>query len=298
MSTESWQFVLIRWLTFLALSTSLGVLTVYFYLRPRQALGTDFADVRKLARWGEISAVALIALAGARLWAQFQTLGGAEMGPFTEVMRPMLFETPWGLGLMAQVVLAIVASFAFGAPARQGAWWLAAAAVFLVSATPALSGHAVAELRPFIGVTMDTLHVLGGGVWLGTLSVLVALAIPILGNADARKALQEILVIFSKVALTAAAVVTLTGVYAAWVHVGSWNALWATRYGDELVLKLCGVAVAVLLGGVNWRVAVPRLTLGRVPAFAATGSAEVFTAILIYLLTAVLVGRPLPIEGA
>jgi copper transport protein len=244
-----------------------------------------------------MSSIALIILAVLRVMAQYQTLGGAEFGPFAEVMRPMIFETAWGFALIGQVICAIVASFAFGAPLKKPSWWVAGSAVLLMSITPALSGHAVAEQRPVLGVTMDWLHVLGGGVWLGTLSILVAFAIPILGNSDARKALQEILVIFSKVALSAAAVVTVTGIYAAWVHVGSWAALWDTRYGDELVLKLVGVGVALLLGAVNWRVAVPRLTLGRVPAFAATGSAEVFTAILIYLLTAVLIGRPLPMEG-
>jgi putative copper export protein len=211
-------------------------------------------------------------------------------------MRPMLFETPWGVGLIGQTGVAIVASFAFGAVPRSGAWPVAAGATLLLTVTPALSGHAVAEARPALGVTLDTLHVLAGGIWLGTLTVLVAVSLPVLGDATARKALQEILIRFSKVALTSAAVVTVTGVYAAWVHVGSWGALWSTPYGDALLLKLCTVALAVLLGAINWRVAVPRLTLGRVPRFAATGSAEVFTALLIYLLTAVLVGRPLPLE--
>jgi putative copper export protein len=72
--------------------------------------------------------------------------------------------------------------------------------------------------------------------------------------------------------------------------------LWSTPYGDALVLKVCVVGLALVLGAVIWRVAVPRLTLGRVPAFAATGSAELFAALLIYMLTAVLVGRPLPTE--
>jgi putative copper export protein len=279
-----------------ALSTAIGALTAYFYLRPRQALGTDLADERKLARWSELSSMALVLLGGARLWAQWITLGGREAGPFAEVMRPMIFETSWGAGLIIQTLAAIVASFAFGAPKRRMAWQIGAVAVVLLCMTPGLSGHAVAEPRPWVGVSMDTLHVLGGGLWLGTLTVLVALAIPILGDAAARKALQAILVIFSKVALTAAAVVTLTGVYAAWVHVGSWQGLWSTPYGDALVLKVCVVGLALVLGAVNWRVAVPRLTLGRVPAFAATGSAELFAALLIYMLTAVLVGRPLPTE--
>jgi putative copper export protein len=208
----------------------------------------------------------------------------------------MVFETPWGVGLIGQTVFAIVASFAFGAAPRRGAWNTAAVAIVLVSVTPALSGHAVGEPRPIIGVTLDTIHVIAGGVWLGTLTVMVALAIPVLGEAATRKALQQILVTFSKLALTAAAIVTLTGLYAAWVHVGSWSGLWSTPYGDVLVLKVCAIAVAVLLGGVNWRIAVPRLTVGRVPGFAASGSAEVFAALLIYLLTAVLVGRPLPME--
>jgi putative copper export protein len=274
----------------------IGALTVHFCLRPKEELGTDLANERKLARWSELSAMALVLLAGARLWVQWQTLGGRAAGPFAEVMRPMVFETLWGLGLIAQTVLALVASFAFGAATRRAAWFVAAGTIALMCVTPGLSGHAIGVSRPLLGVFLDTLHVLAGGVWLGTLVVLVALAIPVLGDSTSRQALQEILVRFSKVALIGASVVTMTGLYAAWVHVGSWAALWSSPYGNVLVLKLCLVALVVALGAVNWRVSVPRLTLGRVPGFAATGSAEVFAALLIYLLTAVLVGRPLPLD--
>lgn len=241
--------------------------------------------------------MALLLLAGARLWAQWRTLGGADAGPLTDVMRPLLLETLWGTGLIGQVVLAALGAVAFRATPGRTAWAIAALATLLLSVTPALSGHAVAEVRPALGVTLDTLHVLAGGVWLGTLTVLVAMAVPALRDAAARVAVHGLLIRFSRLALASAGVITLTGVYAAWIHVGSWRALWSTPYGDALVLKLWAVATAVGLGAINWRVAVPRLTLGGAQRFAASGMAEVVAALLIYLLTALLVGRPLPLEG-
>lgn len=236
-------------------------------------------------------------MAAARLWAQWRTLGGTEAGPVAEVVRPILFETWWGIGLLGQLAFAALGTFAFGAVPGRRAWATAVPATLLLSVTPALSGHAVAEVRPVLGVTLDTLHVLAGGVWLGTLTILVALAIPALRDAAARLALHGLLVRFSRVALTSAAIVALTGVYAAWVHVGSWHALWSTPYGDALVRKLWAVSVALILGAINWRVAVPRLTLGGAQRFAASGTAEVIVALLIYLFTAVLVGRPLPVDA-
>lgn len=240
--------------------------------------------------------MALALLAFARLWAQWITLGGSEAGSFAELMRPMIFETYWGGALIAQAVLALIGAHAFAVVPRRGAWSRATVATILLSLTPAFSGHAIAESRPVIGVILDSIHVLAAGAWLGTLIVLVAIAVPLLRDATARAALHGLLARFSRIALLSAAALTLTGVYAAWVNVGSWHALWSTPYGDALVRKLWAVVVVAGLGAMNWRVTVPRLTLGGRQRFAATGGAEVIAALLIFLFTAVLVGQPLPIE--
>lgn len=279
----------------MGLSICIGCLVAHFRLRAEEALG-DPGSQRRLSRWGSRSCIALALLAVARLWAQWQTLGGSEAGGFAELMRPMLFETYWGGALTAQVVLALIGAQAFAAVPRAGAWTRAAVATVLLSLTPAFSGHALGESRPVIGVMLDGIHVLAAGAWLGTLIVLVAIAIPLLGNATARAALHGLLVNFSRVALISAALLTLTGLYAAWVNIGSWHALWSTPYGNALVRKLWAVVVVAGLGAVNWRVTVPRLTLGRTQRFAVSGVAETVTALIIFLFTAVLVGQPLPLE--
>lgn len=290
-TTSSWQFVLIRWLTYVALATPVGCLVAHFRLRAEETLG-DAGSRHRLARWGSWSCFSLALLAVARLWAQWMTLGGSEAGTFTELMRPMLFETLWGAALIAQFIAALVASRAFAA----GSWGLAAAATIIISATPALSGHAIGEARPLIGATLDTIHVLAAGAWFGTLIVLIVIAIPVLSDETARAGLQRLLVRFSRVALFSAAILTLTGVYAAWTNIGSWHLLWSTTYGSALLRKLWAVVVTAGLGFVNWRVSVPGLTLGGRQRFASTGSAEMIAALLIFLFTAVLVGEPLPIE--
>jgi putative copper export protein len=208
----------------------------------------------------------------------------------------MLLETFWGGALIAQVILSLVAAQAFAAVPRGGAWRRATVATILLSLTPAFSGHAIGESRPVLGVILDSIHVLAAGAWLGTLIVLVAIAIPLLGDKTARAAMHGLLVRFSRIALLSAAALTLTGLYAAWVNVGSWHALWSTPYGDALVRKLWAVVVVAGLGALNWRVTVPRLTLGGRQRFAASGIAEVIAALLIFLFTAILVGQPLPLE--
>lgn len=292
---SSWPYVLIRWLTYVALATSIGCLVAHFKLRAEETLG-DAGSQRRLARWGVRSGAALALLALARLWAQWLTLGGSEAGSFAELMRPMLLETFWGVALMAQFVLALIVTRAFAAVPRAGAWSRAALATLLLSITPALSGHAVSEARPVLGVIVDVIHVLAAGVWLGTLIVLVPIAIPIVRDDSARAGLKKLLVGFSRVALVSATLLLVTGTYAAWVNIGSWHALWSTPYGNALLRKLLVVIVAAGLGALNWRVSVPRLTLGGPQRFATTGTAEVIAAVLIFLLTAVLVGEPLPIE--
>ena len=62
---------------------------------------------------------------------------------------------------------------------------------------------------------------------------------------------------FSPLALLSVAVLLVTGAFAAWEQLGSLAALFTSRYGRTLLVKLGAVAAVAASGALNWRVLRP-----------------------------------------
>jgi putative copper resistance protein D len=95
-------------------------------------------------------------------------------------------------------------------------------------------------------VLLHGTHMLGAGVWAGTLMVLVLMRVPSTRRLTLLRGV-------SPLALSGTAVLGLAGVVMAWSYLGSISNLWTTTYGQVLALKIglcCGAAAC---GFVNWR---------------------------------------------
>ncbi|MDF1505448.1 CopD family protein, partial [Roseisolibacter sp. H3M3-2] len=101
---------------------------------------------------------------------------------------------------------------------------------------------------------------------------------------------------FSPVALACGSAVALTGLAAAWWHLGAVDALWGSAYGRTLLLKLALLGGVAALGAFNWRRGVPAATdptgARRVRRAAAV---ELTLAAAALVVTAVLVALPTPV---
>ena len=98
---------------------------------------------------------------------------------------------------------------------------------------------------------------------------------------------------FSPVALACAGVVAVTGVAAAWWHLGALSALWTSAYGRTLLLKLGLLTLVAAIGAYNWRRVRP--TLGHEPGarrLQRSSAAELAVGALVVTVTAVLVATP------
>lgn len=169
--------------------------------------------------------------------------------------------------------------------------------------TISLSSHSAASpLWPRLSIALDWLHLLATSVWVGGLFGL-GLTLPLLrheGIAGGRPPLFAIVGRFSTLALASVVLLTLTGLYSAWLQVGSLDALLVTSYGRTLLVKLVLVAGLVLLGAVNRFWLQPRLrargnegTARREQAagrFGLTVRAEVFLGLAVLLTVALLTG--------
>ena len=147
---------------------------------------------------------------------------------------------------------------------------------------------------------VNPVHVLAGSLWIGTLFVLMTIAVPaVLGSdqthEDKALTIADLINAFSPLALISVAVLVLSGVVTAVRHLKFVAALWTTSYGITLVVKLCVVAIVLALGAWNWRRVRPSLGTHAASAkIQRSARLELAFAGLVLLITSVLVSLPSP----
>jgi len=168
------------------------------------------------------------------------------------------------------------------------------------------AGHAATGGDAAANVVIDLVHQLATAAWLGGLVGLAVLAIPAalsLADPDRVRLAAAVVVRFSALALTAVALLVVTGVYRALAEV-SVDDLLDTGYGRALLVKLALFAVLLAGGAYNRMVVHPRLeraALGLDPddrgaaaALRVSVRAELAVAALLMVSVAVLVSLPPP----
>jgi copper transport protein len=302
LKVESPVYSVIRFTLYSALIALIGAtLFVLLLVRRIRALGLgsdQFAEdaaaaARKLAL---VSCVVLVLATPARLLAQamvLQVSAGAVLGEL------------WGRAWMLQMFGALVALAAV-LSARGVAvmkWRMAGLGAIAVALGFALSGHAVAAARyASLQVTVDAVHLVAAGAWVGTLSALALAGIPAALRAPegTRGPLAAALVnAFSPMALFAAGVLVLTGSYQAWQNIGGFAALVDSIYGKTLLFKLGTVALVMVIGARNWRILKPRLgSEDAARDIRKSAMWEITFALVVIAMTAGLVALPTPMDLA
>lgn len=301
--------VAVRWGGFLALLGMIGAAAFHLFVLRRAVRRTpSLAPVAARAVDGAwhvaLAAAALSALTLlARLWLQSAALYGPEYAFEGASLDTLVTETVWGLGwgLQALATVAFVVGLMV-ARAKHGhgvGWMGAGLAALLLSAVPALSGHAAAvEGWTAAAILSDWFHVLGAGAWLGTLGVLFLAGLPAAAGApegERTVAFAGLVGAFSPVALAGAGLAGATGVISSLFHFSAVSQLWGTGYGRALLIKLALLAVVAALGFWNWRYITPNLHAADGPRRLRRNVAlELATGAAVLLATAVLVALPPP----
>ena len=193
-----------------------------------------------------------------------------------------------------QLGFLVLAAIGFGAAVGRvnAGWLLAAVGITVGSLRAALVGR--------WGALVNPIHVLAGGLWIGTLFVLVVAGLSAVlkhePTRERRGAIAADMVNgFSPLALSMGGVVVLFGVITAWRHLHRLSALWTTPYGYALITKLVFVALVFALGAWNWRRQRPMLgSESAASSIHRSGMAELTVAGIVLLITAILVSLPSP----
>jgi copper transport protein len=156
-----------------------------------------------------------------------------------------------------------------------------------------LLSHAAAEPEGrTAAITADAVHLLAAAIWGGGLLLLAAVFVPSLRPLvveQRRAAMRVAIPRFSIIGVATLAILALTGLYAAWLHVGTLEALRQTSYGQTLLLKgallLPILALAAFHFLLGWRgVGDNPAQLGR------TLSAEALLVVAVFLVVGRLIG--------
>jgi copper transport protein len=269
---------IVRWLGYLAMMTLLGgFASRLFVLGPalREARGdgpeaagraASAASGRSVLLFRASIAALILSILPALI---FQSAAVHGVG-LAEAFAPsrlggVITNTGYGKSWLVQaagsavlvVVVALLGRAVRRDPAgeHKGLWWAGLAASALLMLGPSLTGHAAAAAKHFrLATVSDWLHLVAGGAWVGGLFHLALTLPPALGRLDGgrrTRALGRVISLFTRVALSSVAILSLAGVYNAYTHLGSLRALWATPYGWTLSAKVLLVLAMLVLGAMN-----------------------------------------------
>ena len=305
-TVESPAYAVIRFAMYAALIGLAGAAFFVLLLLRRVrglGLGSDlFAeDAASAARRIALVCVTVLLIATpARLIAQSLVL----FGNATDILGAVT-TTLWGRAWLLQCAGAAVALIAL-LGARGIAvlrWRVAGIGAIAIALGFSLSGHAAAVTRyEALAVVVDSTHILAAGAWVGTLTALAIAGIPAaLRTPEATRAGTAAALVnaFSPLALLAAAILAVTGTFAAWEALGGFAPLFQTPYGNMLLRKLFFIAVMAVIGAVNWRVLRPKLgTELAARAIRRSAFRELAVAVVVIAFTALLVAMPTHDEDA
>ena len=322
---DSAAYVAIRWLQFVAILLVIGAVSFRFlvlgFLRRDSRSEGEAAEPpmvaeaeQRAAHIGHLAALVLAVTLVLRLVAQSYAMHGSESAFSISLNAHMLRSTVWGHGWLLQLVGIVLVGAGYHG-AKQGVrvatktdggeylespvmWWrVALIGVVIVAFSPAFSGHAASAPKfTALAIAADGMHVLAASSWLGSLTMVVFAGLIAIAHQPAAvrgPLVRSLINAFSPVALASAGLAATTGLFAAWLHVGTIPNLWSTRYGITLLIKLSILGVVTFTGFYNWRFVKPRLgTEGATLHLQRSARVEVAVALLVLAVTAVLVASP------
>ena len=238
-------------LLYAAVLQTIGAAAAFWVVMPSVARSADSEGRTRaehaIRRVGLRASVAVVVALMLRAWAQTATAFGFAQSVSLGALSTIMVESRWGHSWQIQVLaaLASVVAFASVGRGRRSVHVATAMTSAALSLTLTRTGHAAGAPDR---MAIHTAHVLGAGMWVGTLTTLVAVR-----RSLDRAARQSVFRAFSRVALTGAAMLVTAGLVASWWYVGAFANLWSTVYGRVLLGKVALVGGVVVCGYVNWR---------------------------------------------
>lgn len=254
--------ILLRWITFSSQTALVGSLAFLFLIwRPvSNRLENEAAYISSAVSsfsrtlWVSFALILLSTI----MWLLFQVLvlSSSSLEGIAQVLLGTRFGSVW---IFRIVVIGLIAITLY-AYTRRGeknyfAWLLAIAAGLLLLTTSLNSHNAATTEFGILPIIFDWLHLVGVGVWVGSLLQMAVTLSSIYRTAGYKESLSRLLIAliprFSLVAILSIAVISLTGFFSSLIQLKNLDALFSSLYGTSLLAKLFLIVPIILLGALN-----------------------------------------------
>ena len=261
----------VRALHFAAVIVLFGQFAFAACVSPERQLPVRFVPVA----WSSLAIAALTACA----WLAIESVNMSGLAPLEALRNPtletVLFHTQFGrVWLVRILVMAFLCAVLAAAGGRRRGTWVAfgGLAALVLLASIACAGHAAADpgADRYAHGAADALHLVAAGAWLGALVPLTALLASAARDGSAESLLHARAAThrFSILGFASVGTLAATGIVNTCYMIPDVGALFHSRYGLELVAKLCLVVLILALAADN------RLRLTRRLDAAAPGAAR------------------------
>ncbi len=265
-----------KWLLLASLALLVGQVSFVGLVWKPSASGVAAAhELIEPAVWRQIMLWALIGLflgLGLNILSQAgQSLGSELAVPWSREAGQVLIDTRLGVIWLARLGLALIDAWLLQSGRRRWKSWAGLATGLALLLSLSLTAHAATETAPVVPVLADWIHLIGMCVWLGGLPFLFTgiRALRSMGDASRTRQASALAERFSTLGLVSVGAIGVTGLYAAYLRVGSLQALYTSIYGQALLLKQVFVLGLLVLAAVNLLWISPRL---RKDSAAGTGN--------------------------
>jgi putative copper resistance protein D len=200
----------------------------------------------------------------------FLTVSDLLGTPLTALSRQAVlsfaFSVAQGQSLLWQAGLALAAAVFSRVGVGRGTAAITAGLATAALLPPAFTGHAAGAGNHQIAVSSLAVHVVAASLWVGGLAGLLLVR--------RHRRFADTAARYSRLALACFVATAFSGVVNAAVRLGDWNALWTTRYGALVLLKVLALLVVGVIGAAHRGRTLPALRAGRPWAFLRLAAGE------------------------
>lgn len=218
------------------------------------AAGAPRSDAEALLRSGDIAAAALGVLGTcAMVWVSAAVMGGVGLQEAKDVVWQMLTMTSIGrAGYISFFAICLVLVLRLIHSAAKWREWAVLAALSVFAFVRASMGHAGENGFWTLPFAVEVVHLTAMGAWTGLVAVSALKTVATHANGPDLNRMSHYLESMSAAAMIAVIAVFVTGLFNAWNRVGTFdNLLGNSLYMTALLVKVCLVSVALVLGGYN-----------------------------------------------
>jgi copper transport protein len=295
-----WWITVVKWAGYLGLALLVAAWPIWlFVVRPAISSVDSLRQIaRRRARGLLMAGWALFAVGSIGALLNQAWLSEPERGVLNRtwnVITDTRYGTIWLYRMAALVIFGTLSLLAIRYRSRA-LELIAASSAFAIPLSLSEIAHASAQTTGRgAAITADWIHLSAAMLWTGGLVYVIASGLQ--ARRNNRQTLAVLVPRFSVIAIACWLVLTLTGVYSAWLLVGGKDAATDTAHGKALIAKLMLLAAALVFAAANLLILSPRLstTLPRTTNWL-SGSVVIETLLVITALLAV--GRMVGLQPA